>query len=379
MDTIRVLVLLLIALPLAVWLLRWGVTLCRAAWALLNFSGELDSFFTRWSCRIEVCTEHYPHGQEGYLPFKIYRPLGRIATPALVLYHGATPHGEQHTAMDNLARALAHIGITVFIPRLPKLKAVIIDESNLDSIAIFYRFIQGYEGVCPGRIGLVGTSFAGGLLLKAILEKDMQLPPPGIVLLIGTYCDLEATLRFIITGSAAGEGVEIAIDPDRWGQVILFFNYLEYVDRSFDREVVREVLTYYILDNTSEGDEARAKLPDKERQIIDLILTPGNPETTALADEVIQHARPLLETLSPSQFYSRIHFPFWVLHGRNDTMVPYTEALALKRLLPYQVRLHVSTLYGHKQLGTGSRFWRSLWDRVQLVTFMGRFLHALET
>ncbi|GAH80198.1 unnamed protein product, partial [marine sediment metagenome] len=124
--------------------------------------------------------------------------------------------------------------------------------------------------------------------------------------------------------------------------------------------------------------DARAKLPADERRIADLILTPDNPESTALAEEVLQHTRPLLEKLSPSRFHSRIHFPFWVLHGRSDTMVPYTEALALKRLMPRQVRLYVSNLYGHKKLGYGSSLWRSIRDAVGLVVYIGRFLRAVE-
>ncbi len=119
-------------------------------------------------------------------------------------------------------------------------------------------------------------------------------------------------------------------------------------------------------------------MPAGERRIADLILTPGNPESSALAEEVLQHARPLIEKLSPSRFHSRIHFPFWVLHGRGDTMVPYTEALALKRLMPRQVRLYVSIRYGHKQLGRERSLWRSLRDMVGLVVYLGRFLYTVE-
>ena len=370
--------LLLIALVFAGWLLRWGVIFLRAAGALLYLSGGMNPFLRRLYYRIGVHTEHYPHGENGFLPYRVYRPLARSVAAALVIYHGATPHGEEHPDLDNLARALSHIGLIVFVPRLPRLKAVIINESNLESIITFYQYIQGHDRICPGHISVAGTSFAGGLLLKALLDEDMHLPPPRAVLLYGTYCDLETTLRFILTGSVVEEGVEVTVEPDRWGQVIFFHNYLEYIPRSFNRKAMQEVLGYYVADRVAEGDEARAGLPARERRIADLILTPGNPESSALAEEVLQHARPLIEKLSPSRFHSRIHFPFWVLHGHSDTMVPYTEALALKRLMPRQVRLYVSIRYGHKQLGRESSFWRSLQDMVGLVVYLGRFLYAVE-
>ncbi len=370
--------LLLIALVFAGWLLRWGVIFFRATEAMLYLSGGMNPFLRRLYYRIEVRTEHYPHGKEGLLPYRVYRPLARSVAPALVIYHGATPHGEEHPDLDNLARALSHIGLIVFVPRLPRLKAVIINESNLESIITFYQYIQGHDRICPGHISVAGTSFAGGLMLKAFLDEDMHLPPPRAVLVYGTYCDLETTLRFILTGSVVEEGVEVTVEPDRWGQVIFFYNYLEHIPRSFDQEAVRKVLGYYVLDQVAEGDEARARLPARECRIADLILTPGNPESSALAEEVLQHVRPLIEKLSPSRFHSRIHFPFWVLHGRNDTMVPYTEALALKRLMPRQVRLYVSIRYGHKKLGRESSFWQSLRDMVGLVVYLGRFLYAVE-
>ena len=104
--------LLLIALMFAGWLLRWGVIFLRAGEALLYLSGGMNPFLRRLYYRIEVRTEHYPHGEDGLLPYRVYRPLARSVAPALVIYHGATPHGEEHPALDNLARALSHIDHT---------------------------------------------------------------------------------------------------------------------------------------------------------------------------------------------------------------------------------------------------------------------------
>ncbi|MFB0517272.1 MAG: hypothetical protein ACETWG_11815 [Candidatus Neomarinimicrobiota bacterium] len=371
-------VLLVVALVVAGWLLRWCWRLFRAVGLLVYLSRGMNSLLARLLYRIEVQVERYPHQGSGLQPYKIYRPLARTVAPALVIYHGATSYGEEHPALDNLARALAHVGLLVFVPRLPTLKAVIIDKASMRSMSMFYRYIQGYEGTCPGRISVAGTSFAGGLLLKALLDQEMQQPAPRAVLVYGSYCDLETTLRFILTGTVKARGVEVTVAPDRWGQVIFFYNYLDHVPGSFDREAVRAVLGYYILDRVDQGDAARAMLPSKERRLADLILTPGNPESTALAEKVLQHSRPVLEALSPSQFYPRIAFPFWILHGRDDRMVPYTEALALKRLLPRQVRMHVSSLYSHKGLGNGGSLWRTLREGVGLVVYVGRFLRAVE-
>jgi hypothetical protein len=59
-------------------------------------------------------------------------------------------------------------------------------------------------------------------------------------------------------------------------------------------------------------------------------------------------------------------------------MVPYTEALALKQLLPGQVHMYVTNLYSHRDLGTGSQLWRTVRDMVGLIVYFGRFLHRVE-
>ncbi|UCH09256.1 MAG: hypothetical protein JSU61_08420 [Fidelibacterota bacterium] len=370
--------LIFIAFVVFVWLARWGWRFVRAAAALGYLANGLDSPLKRFLYRIEVDSGHYPHGDEGQMPYLVYRPLAREVAPAIVLLHGATPHGEEHPALDQLARALAHTGLLVFVPRLPRLKAVLIDETNVYSMQLFYRFIQGDERVVPGRISVAGTSFAGGLLLKALLDPLMQQPPPRAVLAYGSYCDLETTLRFVLTGRLEAQGTVTSVEPDRWAQVIFFYNYLDHIPGEFDKQVLRELLEYYIQDRVEEGDAARDQLQPSERRVADLILTPGNPDSTTLAEEVLQHARPVLQDLSPSYFYSQIHFPFWVLHGRHDLMVPYTEALALKQLLPEQVKMYVTNLYSHRDLGNNSGRWQTVRDMVGLVAYFGRFLHRVE-
>ncbi|MEE9161542.1 MAG: alpha/beta hydrolase [Candidatus Neomarinimicrobiota bacterium] len=372
----RNLILALAALVAVTWLLRWGREFMRAAGVLWYLAAGAGPVLSRLVSRIEVLTDRYPCGEE-QLPYKTYRPQGGRATPALVVYHGASPHGEDHPALDNLARAMAHMGLTVFIPRLPQLRKVFIDDSDVEAMGLFYRHVQGHEHVAPGCISVAGVSFGGGLLLKALLDGRMQELPPQAVLAYGTYCDLETALRYALTGTVAGQE-ETHDDPERWGQVIFFHNYLDQIPGTFEHEIVRQVLDYYVQDRAADGDAARDGLPARERRIVDLILTPGNAESAAFAEEILKKVRPRLASLSPAHFYRQITYPIWVLHGRRDRFVPHTEALALKALLPRQVRLHVSSLYEHRQLGWGRNLVSTVGEALGLIVFMGRFLRAVE-
>lgn len=370
--------LLLPALVLGVWLLRWGWDFLRALGAMWFFLQTQHTRVPRWFYSITVKTAHYPHNEHEVMPYRVYRPVSRESPPAVVIFHGATPHGEEHPVLDNLARALSHAGFLVFIPRLPKLKEVIIDGTNMASMTAFYRYLQGCEGVSPNRISLIGTSFAGGLMLKAFLDSPAELSPPRVMATYGTYCDQETTLRFALSGKIIQDDTEVAIDPDHWGQIIFFYNFLDQIPGAFNTAAIREVLALYVQGNTEQGDMTKAELPDRERRLADLFLTPTNPESRALAEEILEQVRPRLEAISPAHFYKQIRFPIWVFHGRNDTMVPYTEALALKRLMPRQVRLHISNVYSHNQLAFGEHRWRTVRDVAGLLFYMGRLFHAME-
>ncbi len=369
---------LLLVLVLAIWVWRWLRAFLQAGTLLWLMLPGGDQSRRRGLYRITVSTEEYPHAPGDLQPFNIYRPLSRTTGPAVVIYHGATSYGENHAVLDTLARALAKVGCLVFVPRLPKLKEVIIDSSSVRSMSTFYEFVTHYQGVLPGRITVVGTSFAGGLLLRARLEPAMREIAPRAVLTYGSYCDLETALKFVLTGRTTDDGREVVVEPDPWGQIIFFYNYLDHLPGDFDREAVREVLVHYVYDRLDEGAAAREALPVAEQRMADLMLNPGNPETLKLFERVLDNVRPLLIEDSPSHFYHRIDFPVWVLHGRSDVAVPYTEALALKRLLPRQVRLFISNLYGHKELSLGRGIWHSLKSGLGMLLFMGRFLRAVE-
>ena len=375
----RELLFLVLTLLLAAWVLPLiGVAIRSIAGLLLSSGGE-HPFLFKLFYRIEVRKDFYPLRPGELVPYNVYRPMAREVAPALIIYHGATPYGEDHEGVDRLARAMAHIGLLVFVPRLPALKEVIIDERSLEAMTSAYRHFQGHARVTPAHLGVIGTSFAGGLLLKALLSPAMREPPPRSVLIYGSYCDLEASLRFILSGGTDPAGSEEPPGtPDPWGQIIFFHNFLDELPRTFDRVAVRQVLDHYIRADKDKGGVAAEKLAPRERRILKLIITPDNPESARLAEKTLLKARPRLQALSPANFYHEVDFPFWVMHGKGDRLVPYTEALALKALMPRQVRLAIAADSGHRGVETG-RGWRStLKELMVMATFLGRFLHNLE-
>jgi len=366
-------------LALAGWLLSWCWTFARAVGALYHLTGVRHSSLRFLLYDFERSEDNYPHPGSGNLPFRIYRPRSRKIPPAMIIYHGASAYGEAHPALDNMASALARAGYQVFLPRLPRLKQVLIDEANIQSMLAFYNFLLEYPGVPPARISMMGISFAGGLMLKALLDSRLQEAPPRAILAYGTYCDQERALRFAITGQASWEGVEVVVQQDNWGQIIFFHNFLADVPGDFDRAALADIFRCYVTNQAAKGDELRAQLPTAERRMAGLMVTPGHPETMDLVEAMLQKVQSKIAAASPARFYREIPYPIWVFHGRHDAAVPYTEALALKALMGRQVRLHISDLYSHKEIDLDKSLWQTSRDVVAMVLFMGRFFRAAES
>lgn len=367
-----------VAFALVIWRLsRWYILLRHSATVLKIVGNDGDDFSTFPAGVVEQ-TLQYPHPGGIEEPCRKLIPAGSQRRTAFIVLHGASPFGENHPAINKLAYALTLIGKTVYIPRLPRLKALHIDDETTEAIAACYRHIVAADGWGDGQVSLIGTSFAGGLLLKATGAEPWGTVRPGAIMTFGTYCDLEVALRFVLTGKAEYGRDRIETTPDPWGQIAFFHNYLDHFERPFDKQVLRLALDHFIAGDEAEGQRALAQLPDRERQLLETMLSPSSSAALELAEEILDHARPMLESLSPASFAKSIRGKVWILHGRQDNSIPYTEALALKAKLGRHAVLNIAGHYGHNPTEKGSSLWHQVRHAFGMLIFLARFLKAAE-
>ena len=367
-----------LTLALVTWrLARWLIFLRRSA-TILNIVGNEDDDFSIFPAGVVEQTLEYPHPGGTDEPCRKIIPKRSRRKMAMILLHGATPFGENHPILNKLTYALTLVGITVYITRLPNLKALRIAASTPEAIAACYRHIVATDGWGDGQVSLVGTSFAGGLLLKAVEAEQWGTINSGEIMTFGTYYNLESTLRFILTGKAEYGRDRIEVTPDPWGQVLFFHNYLDHLEQPFDEQLLRSALDYFVAANDEEGQRAMAELPDRERQLLETMMSPSSSAAFELAEEIMHHARPLMESLSPASFAQSLPRQVWILHGRQDISVPYTEALALKAKLGRNAVLGIAGHYGHNPTEKGASLWQRALHASSMVIFLARFLKSAE-
>ena len=109
-----------------------------------------------------IIQKNYIDLENNEVPYLEICPIIKPRGFEVILFHGASPYGEEHPSMVNLALALANSGIKVYIPKLPSLTELEINKNTVDLISHFYlKILQENPQI---NIIPAGISFGGGLL-----------------------------------------------------------------------------------------------------------------------------------------------------------------------------------------------------------------------
>lgn len=306
------------------------------------------------------------------VPFLEVNPENSTKDFEVILFHGASPYGEEHPSMINLALALANCGIKVYIPKLPKLTELEITSETIDLILHFYLMIK--KNSPQTNIVPAGISFGGGLLLKAMIRKELKKYTPNSILTYGTYFSLETSIDFLITGKINNEGNEEYVKPNDWGLIVLFHNYLSGIKTGFDTEQMQKVLKLRVKNLVSESEKEFEKLPKFQQNIlIDIYNSNQTEDIIKMTKEMKKVFKKEMKEVSPSEICNKINFKVFLMHGANDSMVPYTESIKLHKNLNNSL-LFLSGLYEHREISTGNSILQKFGELKRMSNFFTKFM-----
>jgi pimeloyl-ACP methyl ester carboxylesterase len=270
----------------------------------------------------------------------LYDP-GRSA-PALVLLPGAAPKGRYDPRVQQVSRALAGAGRTVFVPDL-ELSRTTFDRIDIDRVV---RSVVALHARNPaaGGVAVLGFSYGGSLALVAAADPRLC----GLlasVATFGCYFDLVGVIQGATTGRSTVGGVEHPWRAHPQAARVMRDVALRLVPPG-DVAALRAVFA---------GSADPGCLPPAGRAAYDLV-TNGDPARTfPLAAELHPGAYRLLADFSPATVATRISAPVVALHSVDDPLVPYAELLRLRAGLP-AARVMTVHSFEHVDLrGGGSR------------------------
>ena len=318
-----------------------------------------------------VINETYSGLNNEDVPLRIYNPI-KSKGQSVILFPGASPYAEEHPTINKLAFALSQTGCRVFLPRIPPLKELEISENNINWVAHCYSELFKHPSIQKENLLVVGISYGGGLLLKASLDKRISNTPPKLYLVYGTYYSIETAFKFLMSGEIYFKNSIRKITPNPWGSVVLFYNYLLSVDNNNNNRFLTKILKLRIEDKFELVDEMIDTLPNEEKEFIRDILDANMSERVLRYSQIIlNNNREKFLSLSPKYWCKKIKDKVYILHGANDSMVPFTESTSLAKDLPNS-ELLISYLYEHKEISTNKGVCSKIKEVFKLIHFFAQ-------
>ncbi|MDE2875207.1 MAG: hypothetical protein OXQ93_07180 [Gemmatimonadota bacterium] len=294
--------------------------------------------------------------------------FGRFPAPGWVLLHGVTLPGPDHPAIVRFAAALARSGAVVLVPDIPTWRRLDLDPRPAQTaLARAAEQLATDPRVRPGGVVLVGLSLG----FPQVLRVGAELARKGFVRGLGgfgSYCRLANTLRFGLTGQFRWRGRTHYLRPDPYGRWVVAANYLHRVPGCEDAECVsralhrlavlageRRILSWDPGYDVAKDDLERS-IPAAHRPLFRLFAPPADREPrpdparemTGLLADAAHRTHP---ELAPTGPHGVPPPPVRLLHGRRDHLIPFTETLALERLLRKRadVSATITGLFAHSR------------------------------
>ncbi len=306
------------------------------------------------------------------IPARVYVPRGVGLAPGIVVVHGMHELGIDEPRLVNFARSMAASGFYVMTPLVPGIADYRIEAESADIIGSAAKnFAQQLE---VPRVGVFAISFSGGLALLA--ASDPQYAPSiGWVASIGGYYDLAHVLRFFATGDAVTpDGSVEHLTQHEYGPLIVIYDEPQDFFNAHDAPLASEALKLLLHGHGRESEELTLKMtPDGQRVMQALYQKHRGSLSESIVTEINRRSDKLAAA-SPAGHLRFINVPVLLLHGSDDSIIPPTELLWLKRDVPSDnlVAALESPAITHVEVGSKVK----LSDRLRLVHWMALMMHT---
>ena len=296
----------------------------------------------------------------------------RKSAQSVIIFPGASPYAENHPGMIMLGNALRNAGYNVFLPRVPNLKNLILVKENVNWFSHCYMELLKHNNISKNPM-VVGLSYGGANLLKASLENSIQKYPPKSILSYGTYFSIETALDFFLTGQINYKNKSYQITPHEWGTIVMFYNFFNTIESNYNTELITRLLKYRIEDKDDLVEELKRTLNQNEKKLVDKILHGQvDAEIKNLIEQMIDKNKNLLEYLSPKTWSKDINIQTFIIHGANDSMVPFTESTLLAENISNS-KLLISFLYEHREISTNRGIFFKIKEVFKMINFFAYY------
>ena len=105
------------------------------------------------------------------------------------------------------------------------------------------------------------------------------------------------------------------------------------------------------------------------KKILDGII---DEKINKIIGKMLEKNKELLEYLSPNKWAKNIKNKVFVIHGANDSMVPFTESVHLAKNIKNS-KLLISFLYEHREISTDRGILFKLKELMKMIMFFANY------
>lgn len=270
---------------------------------------------------------------------------------ALVLVPGVVREGKDDPRLIAFAQALSQAKFLVLVPEIENLRDLRVSPD--DTTAIGDAVVHLSRTVDQGGVGLVAISYAAGpALIASGQERTRSLL--RFVMAVGGYYDIETTVTFFTSGyyRESPDRPWRRVEPNPYGKwVFLKSNVGRVVDR-VDRALLWEMAERKLQDPQADIGALASRLRADGRSVYALFTNSDPdwvPDLIAALPEQIQAD---MQRLNPrGSELSELEATLFLVHGRDDQIIPFTESVALDSAIPdRQAELYVVASLAHVDL-----------------------------
>ena len=285
---------------------------------------------------------------------------------AVVVVPGLTPDGKDDARLVAFAKSLARAQFLVLVPDIANTRALKVSAADGAFIAdAIEELAQRAAGGGESSVGLVAISYAVGPALLAATQ-----PPAGrhvrFIVAIGGYYDIEAAIAFVTTGYyRAPDGSWQHAAPNEWGKWVFVRSNADRVGDPGDRDRLRRIAERRLADPKAGIGDLVARLGPDGRAVYDLVSNGDPARVPVLIGRLPAAIRDELRRLDlKGRDFRAIAGPVFLVHGRDDAIIPYSESVKLAEALGPRADLTILDHFAHVDAGDigfadGLRLWEA--------------------
>ena len=304
---------------------------------------------------------------EGTVAADVYRLSDGRPRPAVLLSLGANDTGRDDENAVNLGHALARAGYVVMIHWSPTMGLhANIDPAETEKLVWAFQYLEERGYVDRNRVGLGGFCVGASLALVAAADPRIR-DRVHFVNAFGPFFDAETLLLQASSRAVVYEGESTPWEPDSLTLRVLANELIETLDDSSDADV----LTCHYLKGQAATPVELAALSPSGRTVVRLLEGVEPHEAEALYSTLPSSFHEGLVRVSPSTHVADLRARLFVMHDRNDQLVPAAESRRLVESTRDRINVRYTEFmaFDHLVPGPGGAFTR-LGQAVRLYRHM---------